>query len=707
MATDQKQYALNTVRFFLVFFVLLTFGVIARILWLQYVEGDALRSASNARAYMEKEIPASRGNILADDGRFLATSMPRYNIRMDLVARGLTDTLFRKNVNSLALCLSRFFKDHSQAEYRQKLIEQRSLRNSSYRLGSRLINYFELKELKTFPLLCIEDTNKSGLIVEPEERRLLPLGGLASRTIGSINAGSGVGIEGAYNDYLKGEPGAQIMQSTPGGRLIPVGAEDPIPARDGYDLKTTIDINLQDVVSRALSEQLMRHEAEHGTVVVMEVKSGEIKAIANLTRTEAGDYTEQYNYAVGMSSEPGSTFKLAALIALLEDGKVSLEDTVDTKDGRFRVYDQVITDTKPEGHGVLTVQQVWQVSSNVGVAKLMMKHYQGHAEDFIAHLHAMHLDRKLGLSIEGEGIPYIKSTQDTFWSGVSLPMMSIGYEVKQTPLQVLAFYNAIANDGCMVRPRLVNEILHHGQVMRRFKTEVIDPSICSRETIKQVKQVLQGVVKSGTARNLQTAVYSIAGKTGTAQIARGKEGYRNGGKTEYQASFVGYFPADEPRYSCIVVVNSPTQSGYYGNVVAGPIFREIAEKVYATRSEWFPWYEAETQAVAHLPMSKSGAKQALLKAFDILDLDYVDESGAAQWVNTTRQGDKIVVTPHPIVATHVPNVVGFPLSDALFLLENSGLKVSFRGRGSVKRQSIAPGRPVVKGSRIILEMSVP
>ncbi len=701
----QKLAALRFFQALLIFLVLLTFGVVGRILWIQYVKGDALRSENKEAVFSVQRLEASRGNILAEDGRILATSMPSYEIYMDLAANGMTDSLFLANIDELARCLARFFGDYPASWYRQNLVEARIQKIRYHPIGSRMVNHFELKELKNFPLFRAPK-DSGGFIFNLKPKRLQPLGILASRTIGALNSGSGVGLEGAYNEELKGEGGSRIVRRLPGGLKIPIGSEDPIPARDGYDLKTTIDINLQDVVSRALRDQLRHHEAEHGSVVVMEVKTGEIKAIANLTRTEGGDYFEGFNYAVGTSSEPGSTFKLAALISLLEDGKVSLDDTVDTGNGQFRVYDQVISDTKPGGYGVLTVQQIWELSSNVGVAKLMMKHYQGHADDFVAHLHAMHLDQPLGLPILGEGRPYIKSTKDTLWSGVSLPMMSIGYEVQQTPLQVLTFYNAIANDGCMVRPRFVRELLYHGRVLKRFKREVIDPAICSRETIKQVKQVLQGVVQSGTARNLQTAVYTIAGKTGTAQIAQGKEGYRSAGKTDYQASFVGYFPADEPRYSCIVVVNSPTQSGYYGNVVAGPIFREIAEKVYATRNEWFPWY-VDNETERHIPSTKSGYKHDLLEAFNILDLDYVDESGGAKWVNTTKRGNQIVVTAHPIVAGYVPNVVGFPLSDALFLLENAGLRVSFRGRGSVRRQSIEPGRPVVKGRRIILEMSVP
>ncbi len=701
---NQKERALSSFFVLYLVFIVLGIAVVLRILWIQYVDGVELRSQGDKLAYKEYELPASRGNILAEDGRLLATSMPMYNVHIDLLAKGMKDSLFAASVDSLALCLSSLFCDKSSAAYRRELIEQRSAGNRYYRLGNRIINYLDLKRLRTFPLLRL-DKNVGGLIIERQEERKKPLGILASRTIGRMNAGSGVGLEGAYNRELEGEPGLRIMQRSPGGRPIPVGSADYIPAKDGYDIVTTIDINLQDVATRALAEQLRRNEADHGTVVVMEVATGEVKAIANLTRTTSGEYSEQMNYAVGASTEPGSTFKLATLIALLEDGKVKLTDTIDTEKGQLHVYDQTISDSRQGGYGRITVQQAWELSSNVAVAKLVMENYKGHAEDFVSHLYAMHLHLPLDLPLLGEGRPYIKAPGDTLWSGVSLPMMSIGYEVQQTPLQVLAFYNAIANNGCMVKPRFVKELLRHGKVVRRFDREVLVPSMCSQTTIEQVQRVLQGVVQSGTAKNLQTAVYTIAGKTGTAQIAQGKSGYRAQGKTDYQASFVGYFPADAPRYSCIVVVTSPSQSVYYGNVVAGPIFREIAEKVYATRSEWFPWYTPKSGSSA-LPSSKSGSKVALERTLRELGLEFRDEALSSSWVNTVRKGEKIVFEPHPLVVEHVPSVEGFPLSDALYLLENSGLKVRFRGRGSVKSQSIAAGTPLRRGMTIELEMSV-
>ena len=703
---NRKEHAITIFTVFYVVFVVLGLSFIGRILWIQYVEGAALRTQGEKLAYTESELPASRGNILAEDGRLLATSMPMYSIHMDLLAAGLTDSLFSANVDSLAWALANFFRDRSKEVYKKNLLEQRIRGNRYYPLGDKPINYLRLKELRKFPLLRLA-SNRGGLIVECEESRMKPLGMLASRTIGRTNAGSGVGLEGAYNDDLQGKPGLRIMQRAPGGKLIPLGSADYLPAQDGYDIRTTIDVNLQDVATRALYEQLQRNDAEHGTVVVMEVATGEVKAIANLTKTSEGEYSEQINYAVGASTEPGSTFKLATLIALLEDGKVKLTDSIDTGNGQLKVYDQTITDSRHGGYGVITVQQAWELSSNVAVAKLVMKHYQGHADEFISRLHAMHLHQPLGLPILGEGRPYIKAPGDTLWSGVSLPMMSIGYEVQQTPLQVLTFYNAIANNGCMVKPQFIKDFIHHGKVVYRFQPEVIVPSLCSGETIGQVKQVLQGVVQSGTAKNLQTAVYTIAGKTGTAQIARGKTGYRNDGKTDYQASFVGYFPAENPRYSCIVVVTSPSQSGYYGNVVAGPIFREIAEKVYATRSEWFPWYTDSKQPSGDaLPATKSGQKQNLTAIFRILGIPYRDDAVSSQWVSTVRKEAAIHLEPYSHLPGYVPNVVGFPLSDALYLLENSGLRVRFRGRGSVKAQSIAPGQPIRKGAEIDLEMSV-
>ena len=349
-----------------------------------------------------------------------------------------------------------------------------------------------------------------------------------------------------------------------------------VEPEDGVDILTTLDVQLQDVAEAALRKHLEGHGAGHGCAIVMEVATGDIKAIANLRRNEDGTYEEVYNYAVGESTEPGSTIKTATLIALLEEGDINLNDTVNTGKGKLQLYDHVISDSKEDGHGKITVKEVFEVSSNVGVIKLVQKVFKGKEKDFVKKLYELKLNEPTGIIIPGEVKPQIRFPGDKGWSGLSMPMMSIGYEIRLTPLQILTFYNAIANNGRMVKPRLVKAYLKHGQVVQSFPPQVIQSSICSRSTLKKVHEVLEGVVESGTATNLKNPRYKIAGKTGTAQIAKGRKGYKSGGRVSYQASFVGYFPAEDPKYSCIVVVNSPSNSVYYGNVVAGPIFKEIS-----------------------------------------------------------------------------------------------------------------------------------
>lgn len=700
----QKRRAFAVYDGLLLFFLLLLVVVVLRVLWIQYVLGDALRAEGHSVTYREEELEASRGNIVAEDGRLLATSLPRYSIRMDFAARGMKDSVFSAGLDSLALELSRLFADRSQESYRRELVLLRRAGARYARIGSRNVSYLELKRLRQFPIFRLP-RNQGGLIVEQEYRRMKPLGDLASRTIGYCNRGEVcVGLEGAFDEELRGTPGLRITRRSHGGKSIPIGSADHVQPVDGLDVVTTIDINLQDVVARALRTQLQKHAAEHGTVVVMEVATGEVRAIANLTRNAGGGYSEQVNYAVGASTEPGSTFKLAALIALLEDGHIMLDDTVQTGNGVLRVYDQSISDTRRGGWGSLTVREVWEKSSNVGVAKLVLEAYKGRESDFVNRLYSMRLNQPLGVSIRGEVAPDIKSPADPRWSGVSLPMMSIGYEVEMTPLQILAFYNAVANDGRLVRPRFVRELRRHGRVVKRFGPEVLDRAICSSKTLEQVQEVLAGVVERGTAKNLDGAIYSMAGKTGTAQIALGREGYKRGGRVQYQASFVGYFPADAPRYSCIVVVNSPTTSGYYGNVVAGPIFREIAQKVYATRSEWFPHCASDGQPV--VLASKAGHRELLTEALGGMGARVVDESAGSSWVEPVRRGDTVILRARREFSGLVPNVVGMPLSDALYILENSGFRVRVRGRGSVRRQSVMAGERVRRGGEILLEMSV-
>jgi cell division protein FtsI (penicillin-binding protein 3) len=702
-----KKEILVRVALVYLFFVLLGFAIIAKILYIQIVEGSKWREVAKTITYKDITIEPNRGDICANDGRVLATSVPYFEIRMDLKATGLTNDVFYEKIDSLSVCLSKFFGDKSSKSYRSELVNARkSARNKRFfPIGNRDIDYVELQKFKKFPLFRL-GLNKGGFIPIQANKRILPHQTLAARTIGNVNDGGvAVGIEGAYNQFLKGRTGISLLQRVPGNSWVDVDSPNQVDPEDGTDVITTLDVNLQDLAENALHKQLDKHGAGWGTVILMEVKTGEIKAIANLKRDEDGVYSEAYNYAIGESAEPGSTFKIASLIALLEDGYIHLDDIVNTGNGKLKIRDHLLTDSDEKGHGKITVKQVFELSSNIGVAKLVMKYYTGKEESFIDHLYKMKLNQPLNLEIQGEVAPYIKYPHEKYWSGLSLPMMSIGYEVKITPLQLLTFYNAIANDGTMVKPHLIKALVRHGQPIESFGGEVINSSICSSSTLKIVHEVLEGVVEEGTAKNLSNKRYKIAGKTGTAQIARGKKGYKSKGQVSYQASFVGYFPADDPKYSCIVVVNSPSRSVYYGNIVAGPIFKEISDKVFATSSEWFPEVKSNAD-LTDMPSSKGGYKQHIEEVLEELDIPIKDKSSKSSWVTVIRTDEDVEFNDKDVIKNLVPDVKGMCIKDALFLLENAGLRVSVKGLGTVKSQSITPGSRAGRGQSILLEMSM-
>jgi cell division protein FtsI (penicillin-binding protein 3) len=495
------------------------------------------------------------------------------------------------------------------------------------------------------------------------------------------------------------------MQKINGNLWMPISDRNEVEPQNGYDVITSIDIDLQDVAHSALRRQLAKHEAHHGTAVLMEVKTGDVKAIANLERNEDGRYREVYNYAIGESSEPGSTFKLPVIMAAMEDGYININDSVDTGNGRIRYYDKIVKDEKEGGYGKLTVREVIEFSSNVGISKIITDCYTGREHEFIDRLYGMRLNEKLDVEIKGEGVPHIKYPKDKYWSGISLPMISHGYEVTMTPLQILTFYNAVANDGKMVKPRFVKELRQNGRIIKHFGVDVLNPTICSASTIRKAQQMLEGVVERGTARNLKNANFRIAGKTGTAQIANEKYGYKIGSKVSYQASFVGYFPADNPKYSCIVIINSPSRNVYYGNLVAGPVFKEIANKVYATGFESHDEFLVRTDTLIDPPYSKCGYMPELDQVFAEFNIPVKKDEPAQNWVLTYKRDSLVALKNHEIVPRLVPNVKDMGAKDAVYLLENAGLKVKIVGRGKVMSQSLRPGSRIHKGQKIVLTMS--
>jgi cell division protein FtsI (penicillin-binding protein 3) len=683
------------------------FWIIGKIIFLQTVEKTKWMEKAKNSTLKYFTIPANRGNILSDDERLLATSIPLYEIRMDFNTGFLSDDVFYSKVDSLALCLSNLFKDKSREKYKRELVSARK-KLKRYHLIKKEVNYIQLKKLKSFPIFR-RGRYQGGLIYLQENRRIRPHGELSARFIGYTTKGKRgniVGIEGAYDQQLSGVEGIKLKQKITSNVWIPVSNKNEIEPKDGTDVVTTINIDYQDVAEKALLKQLINHNAHHGTVVLMEVSTGKIKAIVNLGKDKHSIYRELFNYAIGESCEPGSTFKLPALIAALEDGYINLDDTIDTGNGIFKYYDKTIKDDSyfQGGYGKLTLQQVFELSSNVGVAKVITEAYKNRPHHFVDRLYSMYLNEKLGIDIKGEGQPLIKYPGDKLWSGISLAMMSHGYEVRLTPLQTLTFYNAVANNGKMVKPKFVDEMQYHGKTIEAFDTEILNPSICSKSTLKKAKKLLEGVVENGTARNLKNPYFKIAGKTGTNQIYNKKYGYKSDSAVSYQASFVGYFPADNPEYSCIVVVNSPSKNVYYGHQVAGPVFLEIAKRIYASDIKK-EYAETNNNIIADLPYSKNGNKQELKKVFRDLNIAVRDENVDNEWITTTKKEDHIELNNRKVIQNLVPNVISMGAKDAVYLLENAGLKVILRGRGSVKSQSIPPGTLIRKGQEIVLEMS--
>lgn len=686
----------------------LAVALIVQIVILQYVQMGKWSAMSEKYVFKTAEMPANRGDILAYDGRLLASSVPYYSIYMDTRSSGMSAETWSDGINGLSEGLSQLIGVRSPSGWRSVITEARK-KGDRYFLIRKKVDYATLKKLKELPIFR-EGQYKGGLVAQPENRRILPHNELAARTIGYLNQsteGTQVGLEGSFNKDLGGKNGVVVKQRLTGGDWIIVNDGESVESKDGNDIVTTIDIDLQDVASSALETQLRKHNAHHGCAVLMEVETGDIRAIANLESAGDGSYHETYNYAIAESTEPGSTFKLASLMAAIEDGVIDTGDIVDTGNGTVEFYNKIVRDTKEGGYGKLTVKQIFEKSSNVGTSIVINEHYKKNPKDFVNRLYAMKLNQQLDLQIKGEGKPLIRYPGDKFWSGLSLPMMSYGYEVQMTPLQILTFYNAVANDGKMMRPRFVTSILRNGSVIKSFGTDVIINSIASRNTVKKVKSMMEGVVEHGTATNLKNSNYKIAGKTGTAQIARNNRGYRQGERMSYQASFVGYFPAENPLYSCIVVVNAPSNGVYYGNIVAGSVFREISDKVYATT--FFRDYRAESKEdkdkKPSAPEAGNGLRSDINEVLGDLDVRY-KRTSKEDWVATRESGDTIRLVGVSIKEGLVPDVRGMSLRDAVYLLENAGLRVRYSGKGRVLRQSPEHGARVNEGSVVSLDMNM-
>ncbi|MFI3298275.1 MAG: penicillin-binding protein 2 [Rikenellaceae bacterium] len=579
-------------------FTVLSIAIIARIFIIQIGgSSEELITLGEKISYRPQPVMALRGNLLADDGRILATSIPTYELRIDLAMPGIVDSVFQADVAMMSRQLSEFFGDRSAAEYEQKFREER-LKGSRYvRLAPRKVNFLELNEIKEFAFLN-QGRRRSGLIINEEYQRKHPLGGVADRVLGFVNSvGRKVGLEGAFDDDLRGMDGLSIEQKISGDFWIPVESRLNLSPVDGLDVKTTINVSFQRMAQDALRQRLIEVDAKWGTVVVMEVETGHIKAMANLTQKTNGEIVEDYNYAVGTAQEPGSTFKLPVLLALLDDTGAKLTDRYDTKGGEMYFGERRVRDSHRGGYGELSLQGVFDKSSNIGMAMAVNKAYEGRESHFVDRLLSYGVGDPLGIVIPGEAPPLVKHPKNrkSGWDGTSMTMMSYGYALLMTPLQTLTFYNAVANGGKMVRPLFVSELQRNGQVVEEFPVEVLNEQIASPSAIKQVQLALESVVNNGTAKTLKSDYFSSAAKTGTAQIAQGSRGYGDDdSKRQYLGSVAGYFPADNPKYSMIIAFETHYQSGsgrtYYGAQLAAPIFKSISEFIYNSSYEFITPY---------------------------------------------------------------------------------------------------------------------
>ena len=644
-------------------------AVMVKLVSIQMVHGDKYKELALQRTEKMFTIAPNRGNLYSDDGSLLATSVSRYSIRFDAVT--VKDSDFESKIGPLSTALSELFS--RPAEHYEQILRKAKVNKNRYALIARNLDYSEYMAVKELPLFNM-GPYKGGLIVEQKTVREHPLGKIAERSIGYERFDENgyptrVGLEGAFGQYLRGVEGKRLKQKIAKGQWKPIGNDNIVEPKDGYDVISTIDINIQDIAHHALLGQLEKYKADHGCVIVMETKTGEIKAISNLGRTEEGKYYERLNYAIGESHEPGSTFKLMSLAAALEDKVIDTSAIIDTEKGRWRVYDRIVRDSKPGGYGKISVAKAFEVSSNTAFAKIIHENYKKKPSTFVNRLRDMRLDQVLGMPIKGEGLPVLRSPGSKGWSGISLAWMSHGYEVSLTPLQTLAFYNAIANDGELLRPRLIKEVKEWNKTIHKFEKEVLDPAICSKETARQLQQLLKNVVenKNGTGHRLYSPNFSMAGKTGTAQ-----KNYvsKDPDKLKYISTFAGYFPAENPKFSCIVVIHEPDKSvGYYGADVSGPVFKSVARKIYANN----PLVDEVESLEPTIPQ---------------LDKDYERFYSEAQ-----KQPNK------------VPNVRGMCGMDAVAILENLGLKVEVKGNGKVRKQSITQGTNLNEVKVIILELS--
>ncbi len=687
--------------------VVLSVMVLGKAFYIQQVQGSFWKGMGDSLQLKYLPIDAERGSIYSEDGNMLSTSIPVFDVYVDFAADGLREKQgkrFKENLDSLSYHLAELFRDKTKAEYKKQL--QLAYKNKDrYFPLKKKISFEEYRLMRNFPLVR-QGRNKSGFIVDTRDKRINPYVLLANRTIGlsRLNAKKNVGLELTYDSMLRGTTGQRLMRYSAGSYMPVIGAElDPV---NGKDIITTLDTYMQDVAENALMKMVQGNNSMHGTAIIMETSTGKVKAIANLGKQPDGTYIEDLNYGIGKATEPGSVFKLATLISLLEDKHVTINSIVDCEGGSKSFFGLRIKDSHL-GAGEITVKEAFLRSSNVAFAKLADQFYRNDPQQFVGHLQHFRLNQMTGIDIVAtSGKPTIKTPANRSWSKTTIPYMAHGYEELVTPLHMLMLYNAVANNGRMMRPYLVNAIRDYGVDIKNIEPEVLVDRICSEETLVQVKECLRAVVDSvhGTGhRILFDSLYSISGKTGTAVTALDNKGYNKGNKI-YQASFIGFFPSEKPLYSIAVVIqNSQESKLIYGADVSGTVFKEISDRLYSRYigRAGVPFVNMADSSL----YSSNGIKNDLQSIFSFMNIGFKDSAAGGYWRSMQMKNNAAYLNVPVYTSAQarvVPDVVGMGLKDAVYLLENKGLSIAVQGRGKVVDQSIAAGTGFTKGQKISL-----
>lgn len=698
------------------FLIALIFGaiviaIIMRAVRVSFVEGNFWRELGDKTIQTGIPIQATRGNIYSDNYELMATSEFRYLLYLDFWAEGIKEDTLRKYIQPLSVELNRMFPDKPAAAYETHLMRgwrQRSPKNREYRLNIDAVNYLQLKAIRQMPFFR-QGRNKSGLYARSFVKRTKPYGSLASRTVGDIfgelDKGGKNGLELAFDSLLRGRPGVGTRQRVQG-RSIQVTDKNPVP---GCDIISTININMQDITEKALLGKLKELDAESGTAVLMAVKTGEIKAITNMGRIREGVWGETKNYAVSDLSEPGSTFKIASMMVALDDGLVRPDDPVDAGNGIFEYAGLTLRDHNAGrgGYGMINAAKSIWFSSNIGIAKIILKSYGNNPGKYVDGLYRLGFNQDLQLDIPGYGIARVKHPEvspDT-WHKTTLPWMSFGYETQIPPIYTLTFFNAIANNGTMVKPVFVKEIRENGRVKEKKETVVLKKHICSDLTLQHIRAMLDSVVNhpQGTGKPVCSELVGISGKTGTVQLSHGAAGYKAGGLS-HQVSFCGYFPSGDPQYSCIVVIRKPRNGNPSGGHMSGRVFKRIAEEIFVQNLAASPRLTAYNDAViSKTPRVKSGLYEHAKYAMKKLSVKYAG-SPEGEWMSARTENDRVLLSSRNISGNLTPNVVGMGAKDAVYAMESAGLRVSLTGQGTVVAQSVPPGSRIEKGRTVVIRL---